>query len=238
MGDGGRGAREAGMNLLVFGASGTAGSGVLRACLRHPAVRDVRTIARNPVTISDSRLQVILHDDYTDYTRVAPAFQGVDACLWCLGISVQQVSGEAEYRRITHDFAVAAARTLVAESPGAVMHFISGQGASVSSRFMWARVKAETEQDLARIGPTMCWRPAFIDGGAFHRGPALYRMLRPLFRPLRFLRSIYVSSEDIGWAMLQAVQDGMRGATVDNGGIRDLADRARRETTRVESKFL
>jgi uncharacterized protein YbjT (DUF2867 family) len=215
------------MKLLLFGASGTAGSGVLRACLRHPAVTEVRVVARHPLPVSDPRLQLFLHDDYTDYTRVAPAFRGVDACLWCLGISVQQVSGEAEYRLITHDFAVAAARALATGSPGAVLHFLSGEGANPASRFMWARVKAETEQDLAGIGPTMCWRPVFIDGGAFQRGPALYRALRPLFRPLRFIRRLYVSSEDIGWAMLQAVEDRMQGATIDNAGIRDLADRSR-----------
>ena len=220
------------MKLLLFGATGTAGSGVLRACLQHPAVTELRVVARQPLAVSDRRLEVFIHDDYANYSGVAAAFRGVDACLWCLGISVQQVPGEAEYRRITHDFAVAAARALQAGSPGAVMHFLSGEGASATSRFMWARVKAETERDLALIGPTMCWRPAFIDGGALQRGPALYRWLRPLVRPFRFIRSIYVTSEDIGRAMVQAVEGRMQAATVDNAGIRDLADRARGRSPR------
>lgn len=215
------------MRILLFGATGTAGSGVLRACLRHPAVTEIRVVARRPIAAQDPRLRVFLHENYLDYAGVEEAFRGVDACLWCLGISVQQVAGEAEYRHITHDFAVAAARALQAASPDAVLHFLSGEGANLASRFMWARVKAETERDLGLVVPTVCWRPAFIDGGASQRGPVLYRAIQPMFRAFSFIRSIYVASEDIGWAMLHAVQAGVREGVIANAGIRERADRER-----------
>ena len=215
------------MKVLLFGATGTAGSGVLRACLRHPTLTGLRVVGRRPLTLSDSRVQIYVHDDYLRYDRIEAAFRGVDACFWCLGISVQQVSGEAEYRRVTHDFPVAAARQLKASSPEAVFHYLSGDGAKIDSRFMWARVKAETERELQTIIPTICWRPAYIDGGDAQRGPMLYRLIRPMFRAARFVRTIYVASDDIGRAMLETANDKRQTGVIVNREIRDLADRAR-----------
>jgi uncharacterized protein YbjT (DUF2867 family) len=215
------------MRILLFGATGTAGSGVLRACLQHPALIELRVVGRRPLAMIDSRVQTFVHDDYLRFDDLDAAFRDVDACFWCLGISVQQVADEAEYRRITHDFAVAAARQLKASSPRAVFHYLSGEGANTESRFMWARVKAETERELAALTPTVCWRPAYIDGGDAQRGPVLYRMIRPVFSVFGFIRSIYVTSEDIGRAMLQATLDGRRSGIIVNREIRALADRAR-----------
>ena len=216
------------MRILVFGATGTAGSGILRACLMSPAVRDLRVVARRPPADVHEKLTVFRHDDYLDYAKVQAAFEGVNACLYALGISVRQTSGEAEYRRITHDFAMAAARQLCTSSPAAVMHFVSGQGTRIDSRFMWARVKAETERDLAGVIATVCWRPGFIDGGAAASGPRLYRALRPAFRLLRSARRLYVTSEDIGHAMLQATIAGIRKGVIENKQIRALAEASTR----------
>jgi uncharacterized protein YbjT (DUF2867 family) len=218
------------MNVLILGATGTAGSGILQACLRAPEVIEARVLTRRPLGIEHDKLREFLHHDYLDYAAVRPAFVGVDACLYALGISVRQVSGEAEYRRITHDFAIAAAEQLKSASPNAVLHFISGHGTRLDSRFMWARVKAETERDLAKAIDTVCWRPGFIDGGAAATGPRLYRALRPLFRLLRFARSLYVTSEDIGRAMLRATAEGTGRGVIENAGIRALADRTREAT--------
>jgi len=214
------------MRILVLGATGTAGSGILRACLASPAVRDVRVIVRRPPAEVHEKLTVLLHDDFLDYAKVRAAFEDLHACLHALGLSVRQTSGEAEYRRITHDFAMAAARQLRSSSPAAVMHFVSGQGTALDSRFMWARVKAETERDLAGVTATVSWRPGFIDGGAAATGPRLYRALRPAFRLLRGFRSLYVTSEDIGRAMLQATVNGMREGVIENAQIRALAETA------------
>ena len=215
------------MRVLLFGATGTAGSGILQACLQTPDVAEVRVLARRQLGAAHGKLKVFLHDDYLDYAKVRHAFVGVDACLYALGISVRQVSGEPEYRRITHDFAMAAAAELKSGSPDAVLHFVSGQGTSLDSRFMWARVKAETERDLAGVIATVCWRPAFIDGGSAVNGPRLYRVLRPLFRFLRFARALYVTSEDVGRAMLCATAEGTRRGVIVNAQIRALAERAR-----------
>lgn len=214
------------MKVLLFGATGSAGGCVLRMCLASPAVEEVRAITRRPLALTHPKLSVQIHSNYQDYTAVAGAMRGVDACLYCLGISVSQVSGEAEYRTITRDFAVAAAGALVAQSPQATFHFLSGRGASVDSRFMWARVKGETERELMELVEAVCWRPAAIDGMPSASEPLKYRLLRPLLRVFRPFRGLYVTGDDIGRAMLQATIEMMRRRIISNAEIRDIADRA------------
>jgi uncharacterized protein YbjT (DUF2867 family) len=214
------------MTVLVFGATGSAGGSVLRSCLAAPAVTEVRTIVRRPTGLAAAKLREIVHGDYLDFDAVASAFQDVHACFYCLGISVMQVSGEAEYRRITHEMAMAAAGALLSNSPSAAFHFISGRGASLGSRQMWARVKAETERDLMTAVKAVCWRPAAIDGVPSAREPVVFKVARPILRVVFGpFRSLYVTGEDIGRAMLEAASQGMRNRIIENTEIRDLADR-------------
>jgi uncharacterized protein YbjT (DUF2867 family) len=211
------------MKVLIFGASGSAGGSVLRACFSSPAVKEIRAITRRPLRFTHKKLRVFIHNDYLDYAPVEEAFVNVDACLFCLGVSAAQVSGE-EYRRITHDFVLAAASTLRTHSPTAVFHFISGKGTCLDSRFMWARVKAETERDLMALVNAVCWRPAFIDGESSNSSPRIYRALRPALRLLKPFRSLYVDGQDLGRAMLRATGENVRGRVIENTEIRDIAN--------------
>lgn len=211
------------MKILLFGATGGAGGAVLRTILASPFISEVRAVVRRPLQIENQKLRVFVHSDFLDYTSVASAFQDVDSCLYCLGISVTQVSGEKEYRTITHDFALQAARMLKECSPDASFHFISGQGTRLDSRMMWARVKAETERDLVQLCNATCWRPAFIDGATSERVPRIYRVLKPLFRLLSPFRSLYVSGDDLGNAMLKAARSSRKGGMIENREIRELA---------------
>ena len=106
------------------------------------------------------------------------------------------------------------------------MHFISGGGTRLDSRFMWARVKAETERDLMESVGAVCWRRAFIDGASSASGPRLYQAMRPLFRLLAPFRSVYVKGQDIGRAMLLATIENIRSRVIENREIRELAERA------------
>jgi hypothetical protein len=216
------------MKVLIFGATGTAGGAVLKACLSTPIVEDVRAITRRPIPIINDKLHVFLHEDFQDYTAISKAFTDVDACLYCLGKSVTQVSGEQEYRKITHDFALAAAQMLKIQSPNAIFHFISGQGTRLDSPFMWARVKAETERDLLSIMNAVCWRPVFIGGPLSDNSPMLYRVFHPFTILMKPFRSVYIGGKDIGMAMLQATIENIRGRVIENVEIRAIADRSRK----------
>lgn len=216
------------METLIFGATGAAGGGVLQACLSASDVDEVRVVIRRPLPHISDKLRVFVHDNFLNYAAITKAFVGIDACLYCLGTSATQVSGETEYRRITYDFALAVAEMLKLHSPNAVFHFISGRGASPDSRFMWARVKAETERDLLAQTNTVCWRPAFINGESLAIGPQrplLHQLVRSFFRFTKPFRHLYVESEDIGRAMLQATAEKLRGRVIENAEIREMANR-------------
>jgi uncharacterized protein YbjT (DUF2867 family) len=211
------------VKILLFGATGSAGSGVLAACLKAPVVDEVRAITRKPLAVTDAKLRNILHGDFLDYSAVGDAFVGVDACFSCLGVSVTQVSNE-EYKKISHDFAMAAAARLMEASPAAAFHYITGKGTNVASRMFWARVKGQTELDLMNLCGAVCWRPAFID--APPTAAMWVRAFYPLMRLMKPLRSMYVHGEDLGKAMIVATREGMRKRVVENAEIREIAGRA------------
>jgi uncharacterized protein YbjT (DUF2867 family) len=211
------------MTILLFGATGLVGSGVLRACLTAPAVTEVRAVVRRTTGVRHPKLREIVHDDFLDYSTVATEFAGVDACFFCLGISVSQVPLEPDYRRIHYDFPMAAAALLRERSPSAVFHYISGGGTRLDSRWMWARVKGEAERDLIDQFGAVCWRPAMVGGTPGANPPLYLTLLRPIGVLLKPFKRAYIESEDIGRAMMTATMQGMRGRIVENPEMRDLA---------------
>ena len=213
------------MRVILFGATGAAGGSVLRVCLGAPEVTEVRAVVRRPLRTAHAKLRVFPHEDFLDYAAMKPVFAGVDACFFCLGVSSATVRDEAEYRRITRDFAVAAATTLKEASPAASFHFISGMGTRADGRFMWARVKAEAERDLIALVSAVCYRPAAIDGVRSQSAATWYGALLPLAKLFAPFRSMYISGDDLGRAMLQATKEKLRGVVLENREMRDLADR-------------
>jgi uncharacterized protein YbjT (DUF2867 family) len=212
------------MKILIFGASGTAGAAVLEACLSTSLVTEMRVIVRRPLQRTERNLSEFVHTNYLDYAPVTGAFRAVDACLFCLGASVTQVSKE-EFVRISHDYPIAAARTLKAESPGALFHYISGSGSRPDSRTFWSKVKGQTENELMELVEADCWRPAFIDARPSASLPKVYAVLRPALQLLKPFRSLYVAGEDLGRAMLQATRENLRRRVIENVEIRKLAER-------------
>src|SRR5271170_4039542 len=133
------------INVLVFGASGMVGQGVLRECLKDSQVGQVAAIGRTGSGLHNAELRDIVHADLFDYTAVESQLSGFDACFFCLGISSAGMSEEA-YRRVTFDLTLAAAKTLVRLNPPLTFIYVSGAGTDTSEagRVMWARVKGQT----------------------------------------------------------------------------------------------
>lgn len=213
------------MKILLFGATGSVGNSVLEACCAASIVDEIRAISRRPLMSTNSKLRTFVHQDFLNYATVQEAFRGIDACLFCLGISSTQVSKEG-YRKITYSYTLAAANMFKAQSPGAAFHYISGKGTSLSSRFEWARVKAQTERDLIELLDADCWRPAFIDAKPSPSLPKLFALFYPvavLFKPFP---GFYVHGHDLARSMLQATIEKLRRRIIENREIRQIAVRA------------
>lgn len=219
-----------GLRVAIFGATGLAGRGVLQACMEEPRVLELRAVVRRPLgrDDDDERLRSVRCDDLGDPRPIARELEGIDAVLWCLGISASKVDGEAEYRRITFDYAMAAARLVKERSPTATFHFVSGGGTNAESRMMWARVKGQTELALAEVGlgGVVCWRPGMILADRSSAPQSLgQRVLQGIGRGLSFVPSLSIPAMGIGHAMLQATFEGLRTGTLENAAMRALAGR-------------
>lgn len=190
--------------IAVFGSTGTAGSGAIQACLDDPRVASVRAVTRRPLEASHPKLVEVMCHDFAHLGAIATQLRGVDVCLFCLGISVSKVKDEAEYREIHVDYPLAAARTLLAESPGATFVYLSGAGTNRRSRMMWARVKAEAEDALAEVGLAnlLCVRPGYIYP-IEPRGADRW-LLGPL---LRLIPPLGIRAEHFGRALLAAARE-------------------------------
>src|SRR4029078_13723947 len=140
------------MNILITGATGTAGSQVLEQALLDPEIQTVTALSRKSLP-QNPKLKTILHQNFLDYSQLANVFKTQDACIWCLGISQTQVSKQ-EYEMITFEYTMACAEALRNANPETTFVFLSGQGADSTeqSRTTFARIKGKTENALQRLG--------------------------------------------------------------------------------------
>jgi uncharacterized protein YbjT (DUF2867 family) len=160
--------------------------------------------------------------DFADLSDIAPHLSGVHCCLFCLGASATKVRGEDQYREIHVVYALAAARTLLAQSPEASFAYLSGAGTKRTSRMMWARVKAEAEDRLSELGLArhVSVRPGYILPMA-PTGFARW-ILEPLLSILPFM---WIRADDLGRAMLRVGLDrslGGESLVLENRDLREV----------------
>ena len=204
------------MKVLIFGATGMVGQGVLLECLRAPDVEVVTAIGRNATAMQDPKLREIVHKDLSSYAAPERELAGFDACFFTLGVSSAGMK-EADYERLTYGLTMAAAETLSRLNPGMIFIYVSGAGtdSTEKGRIMWARVKGRTENALLRLPlEAYMFRPGIIepmDGikskTAAYRVP--YMLLKPLLPLLRrALPNQVVTTRMMGQAMLQVARHG------------------------------
>ena len=207
------------MKIILFGSTGMIGQGALRECQRDAGVTQILTVVRRPSQQKHPKTRELLHTDFTDYSACTDAFTGYDACFFCLGTSSAGMK-EDDYRRIRHDYTLAAARALLPLNPRMTFVYISGEGADSTEhgRVMWARVRGKTENDLFALSPSNVYviRPAVIqplDGiEARQRWTRiLYKATSPLMPLLRAIAPRYVTDTTrLGRAMLAIARHGAR----------------------------
>jgi uncharacterized protein YbjT (DUF2867 family) len=209
------------MRVIVFGATGMVGKGVLREALLAGDVTEVLVVGRSATGQEHPKLREVTHTDFTDFTGVD--LTGYDACFFCLGVSSVGMSQEV-YRRITFDYTLAAARAV---SPGSTFVYVSGAGTGTGRRAKWAQVKGATEDALLAMDlQAYMFRPGFIQPmhGAVSK-VRLYRAIYTVLRPLtatvvRLAPGIATTTQQIGRAMLRVAREGFPRKVLES---RDIA---------------
>jgi uncharacterized protein YbjT (DUF2867 family) len=205
------------MKVILFGATGMVGQGVLRECLLDPSVEGMLAIGRSPTGQHHAKLREIIHADFFDWSEIESQLTGFDGCFFCLGVSSIGMA-EDKYRHLTYDLTMAAATTLARLNPGMTFNYVTGQGtdSTEQGRVMWARVKGRTENDLRKLPfkAAYMFRPGGIQPLHGVRSKtawvqAIYTATGPLWSLLYRIAPNYVTTtERLGRAMIAVARDG------------------------------
>ncbi len=219
------------MKVIVFGATGMVGQGVLRESLLANDVVSVAAVGRSSSGQHDPKLTEIVQKDLSNLSAIEDKLRGYDACFFALGVSSVGLA-EADYERVTYGFTVAAGEAQARVNPSMTFVYVSGQGtdSSEKGRTMWARVKGRTENALLRLPlEAYMFRPGFIQplDGIKSRTAlynAMYTLLRPLVPVFRnAMPNQFLTTRQIGQAMLNVARHGYKTRILEVRDIREAA---------------
>lgn len=208
------------LTVAIFGASGTAGDGILKAALLSPDIATIKVITRRTTPrmqagVDAGKVALTLHTDYLDYAAVLDQVSDVDAVYWAIGISSVGVDEET-YGMIHVDFPMQFVRAWasVSEKPDIALHYISSSDISPDSSAMWAREKVRAEQSLFAFAEgtnlrVIAYRPDYI-GATKEEAHLGQKMLYGFFAPI----GAAVKATQIGEAMIEVT---VRGSEFENG---------------------
>lgn len=204
------------MKVMVFGASGLIGDGIVQESLQAADVTEVVTVGRSPLTVRHPKLRHLAHSDFLDLNAISPELADTDACFWALGTSAAGVSPQ-DYERVTYDYTTAAAHAFATINPTATFVYLSGAGtdSTEQGRSRWARVKGRTENAVIATLPNgYALRPGFVQPSHDMRSKTtLYRWATTALAPiapllLRALPAYATSTRQIGRAALHLARHG------------------------------
>jgi uncharacterized protein YbjT (DUF2867 family) len=222
------------VKIILFGATGMVGQGVLRECLLDAEIEGVLAIGRTATGRTHEKLREIVREDMFNYADIEDQLRGYDACFFCLGVTSAGMT-EADYRHLTYDLAVAAGEVLARVSPGMTFIYVSGTGTDSSERgrSMWARVKGATENALLRLPlAAFMFRPGVIQPMHGERSKTrLYRVMYvmtgwviPVL--IRVFPKYVTTTERMGRAMIEVAKHGAPKKVLETRDINDLAQKA------------
>ena len=216
------------IRVILFGATGMVGEGVLLESLKHQGVESVLVIGRRPCNVKHPKLNEILHHNFFDYSAIENKLQGYNACFFCLGVSSVGMK-EAEYTRITYDLTMQAATTLSRLNPAMTFCYVSGTGtdSTEQGRLMWARVKGKTENHLAQLPfkSVYSFRPGLMKPTKGQKNVSL--LMKALGSTYPIWKTLSPKNvcklEELGLAMIQAARVGYPKRIIENLDIAQLA---------------
>jgi uncharacterized protein YbjT (DUF2867 family) len=201
------------IRVIITGATGMVGEGVLYECLLSPDVEKVLVIGRKSCGIHHHKLSEIIRQDFFDLSAVESQLSGFNACFFCLGVSSVGMK-KAVYEKLTYDLTLGFAKTLARLNGDMSFCYVSGAGtdSTETKRSHWARVKGKTENDLQKLGfkQTFLFRPGILKPtSGLSNTLSFYKWagwLIPVFETL--LPNTISSLAQLGQAMIHAVTRG------------------------------
>ncbi len=218
------------MKIILTGATGMVGEGVLNECILHEEVEKVLVIGRRKCKVENSKIEEIVLVDLLELKSVEDKLTGYDACFFCLGKSSIGMK-EEEYFRVTYTLTINFATTLSRLNPQLVFCYVSGAGtdSSESGKYNWARVKGKTENDLLKLPfkNVYNFRPGYLQPSPGSKNTKkFYKLFVPIYPFLRFVfPKFFGSMRELGLAMINAVKIGYHKKTLDVIDIADLSIR-------------
>jgi len=212
------------MKVIITGATGMVGEGVLHECLQDTNIEAVLVIGRRTSEYKHPKLQEILHKDFFDFSSIETQLVGYDACFFCLGVSSVGMK-EADYYKTTYTLTLNFAQLLATHNPNMTFCYVSGSGtdASEKGRIMWARVKGKTENDLFRLPffRVFAFRPGFmLPTPGLKNVLPFYKYVNWLYPIGRALFPKYFSTlKELAFAMLQVAANGYKYSVLE---VRDI----------------
>ena len=201
------------IKVIITGATGMVGEGVLHECLLHPNVESVLVINRKPCGVKHEKLKEIIHKDLFDLSSIEDQLVGYNACYFCAGVS-SAGKNEDEYKHITYDLTINFANTLAKLNPDMTFCYVSGVGtdSTEKGRSMWARVKGKTENDLLKLPfkSAYMFRPGYIQPTKGLKNTYnMYKVAAPFYPLWKLLFPKYVTTlREIGLAMITVTLHG------------------------------
>jgi|HubBroStandDraft_6_1064221.scaffolds.fasta_scaffold06395_6 uncharacterized protein YbjT (DUF2867 family) len=214
--------------VIITGATGMVGEGVLLECLAHPAVKRVLIVNRKPYGAKHPKLSECIVPDFLALDGVTRQLTGYDACFYCAGVSSRAMS-ESEYSHITYDLTIHFAQKLVNLNPRMIFDFVSGSLTDSSGKgsIMWARVKGRAENALTQLGfqKVYNFRPGFMKPAPGQKNvKSYYKVMGWLYPLLRVLLPNQVSTmREVGLAMINSVLKGYHKQVLEIRDIKSLA---------------
>ncbi|WP_423737779.1 NAD-dependent epimerase/dehydratase family protein [Chitinophaga caseinilytica] len=216
------------LSVIITGATGMVGEGVLLECLQNPNVEKVLIINRRPSGYSHPKLKEIIHENFFNVKPIADQFTGYNACFFCLGVSSVRKS-EPEYYRQTYVLTMHVAEVMAAVNPDIAFCYVSGSGTDGSEhgRVMWARVKGKTENDLMKLPfrAVFAFRPGLLKATKGQKNlVTIYKYLGWMFPFFRSLFPGFASTlQELGKAMIEVSRNGYSSNVIEVRDIHKLA---------------
>jgi nucleoside-diphosphate-sugar epimerase len=211
------------LNIIITGATGMVGEGVLLECLQNPAVAEVLMLNRRSFDLKHPKLKELIVPNFLEIEKFKDKLTGYDACFFCAGISSIGMN-EADYTRVTYDTTLAVANVLARVNPNMVFTFVSGAQTKSNGKQMWQRVKGRTEDDLMKLP----FRGQYNFRPGVMKAVAGQKNVRWFFKPIISLFAAVAPSQtlslhEVGKAMIHAVTRGYHKQVLEISDIKALA---------------